>query len=103
MSCIFCDIIEGTATASVEYEDERVVAFNDINPKAPVHILVVPKRHIASVFEMQEDDKELFGYLVWAARRLAEQRRLEGYKLLFNVGEQGGQIVFHVHLHLLSS
>jgi histidine triad (HIT) family protein len=101
MSCIFCDIVDGSAPANVEYEDERVVAFADIHSKVPVHILIVPKKHIASVFEMNENDKDLFGHMVWVAKNLAEQKNLEGYKLLFNVGEKGGQIVFHVHLHLM--
>jgi histidine triad (HIT) family protein len=99
--CIFCKIVAGEAPASVEYEDDLVVAFNDINPKAPVHILIVPKMHIDTVSEMEEQDQILFGHMVWVARQLAEQRHLAGYKLVLNVGKLGGQVVFHVHMHLV--
>jgi len=99
--CIFCDIAEGKAPAAVEYEDDLVVAFNDINPQAPAHILIVSKEHVASIEEIDEEDEELIGHMVWVARNIAEQHHLEGYKLIFNVGEKGGQIVFHLHLHLL--
>ncbi len=99
--CIFCDIANGRAPAAVEYEDDRVVAFNDINPAAPVHILIVPKKHIPTITDVSEEDELLIGHLIRIARKLASERRLEGYKLIFNVGEKGGQIIFHIHLHLL--
>ncbi len=99
--CIFCDIAQSKAPAAVEYEDDLVVAFDDINPQAPVHILVISKRHLASISEMHEEDEELIGHMVGVAKKLAEQRHLEGYKLIYNVGKKGGQIVFHLHLHLL--
>jgi histidine triad (HIT) family protein len=99
--CIFCEIAKGRSPAAVEYEDDLVVAFADINPVAPVHILVVTKTHLASISEMKEEEEELIGHMVWVARKIAENRKLEGYKLVFNVGEKGGQIVFHLHLHLL--
>ncbi|MFH1375638.1 MAG: histidine triad nucleotide-binding protein [Patescibacteria group bacterium] len=99
--CIFCNIAQGKAPASVEYEDDLVVAFNDINPQAPVHILIVSKNHLSSIVDIHEDDEELIGHMVWVGRKLAENRQLEGYKLIFNVGKKGGQIIFHLHLHLL--
>ncbi len=99
--CIFCEIAEGRAPASVEYEDDLVVAFNDINPQAPAHILIVSKKHLPSIIDTQEEDKELIGHMVLVARQIAEQHHLDGYKLIYNVGEKGGQIVFHLHLHLL--
>lgn len=99
--CIFCNIAKGEAPASVEHEDDLVVAFNDINPQAPVHILIVSKNHLPSIADMHEEDEALIGHMVWVARKLAENRQLDGYKLIFNVGKKGGQIVFHLHLHLL--
>jgi len=99
--CIFCEIAAGRSPAAIEFEDERVVAFADINPVAPVHILVVPKKHIASVTEIAGEDESLVAHLIFVAKKLAENRQLDGYKLIFNVGKKGGQIVFHLHLHLL--
>ena len=99
--CIFCEIAAGRSPASVEYEDDKVVAFADINPVAPVHILIVPKKHIPSIADLTSEDEPIVGHMVAVAKKLAENRQLEGYKLIFNVGEKGGQIVFHLHLHLL--
>ena len=99
--CIFCEIAAGRRPASVEYEDERVIAFNDINPAAPVHILIIPKKHIPTIAHLDEENEPIVGHLVSVAKKLAENRQLEGYKLIFNVGKKGGQIVFHLHLHLL--
>ncbi|MFH0776675.1 MAG: histidine triad nucleotide-binding protein [Patescibacteria group bacterium] len=99
--CIFCEIAAGRSPAAVEYEDEKAIAFADINPAAPVHILVVPKKHIASIADLNAEDEPIVGHLVSVAKKLAENRQLEGYKLIFNVGQKGGQIVFHLHLHLL--
>ena len=101
MNCIFCDIATGHSPAAVEYEDEQIIAFQDINPAAPVHILIIPKKHIASVAEANEVDIALFGRLIFIAKKLANERHLKGYKLIFNVGKDGGQVVFHVHLHLI--
>lgn len=85
------------------YEDEAVLAFRDIHPKAPVHLLVVPKQHIASVNELQEKDTALISRLIWIAKQLAEQHNISetGYRLSINVGRGGGQVVDHLHLHLL--
>lgn len=99
--CIFCEIAAGRSPAAVEYEDERAIAFADINPIAPVHILVVSKKHIPSIAKLASEDEALVGHLVGIAKKLAENRQLEGYKLIFNVGEKGGQVVPHLHLHLL--
>jgi histidine triad (HIT) family protein len=100
-NCIFCDIATGHAPASPVYEDDLVIAFNDLYPKAPVHILVVPKVHIATAAEMQDSQEELFGHLTWVANKIAAEKKLPGYKLIMNVGKEGGQVIFHVHLHLL--
>ena len=102
MDCIFCKIIKGEIPSSKVFEDEKMVAFNDINPKARVHILIVPKKHIESVKQLEENDKELAGELFLVAKKIAEENNLQGYKLVVNVGREGGQLVDHLHVHLLS-
>ena len=99
--CIFCEIAAGRSPAAVEYEDDLVVAFADLNPVAPVHILIAPKKHIASVADLTEEEELVAGHMIGVGKKLAENRQLDGYKLLFNVGAKGGQVVFHLHLHLL--
>lgn len=101
MSCIFCDIIEKKIPADIIGEDSEAVIFKDIRPSAPIHLLIVPKKHIASVKEARVDDKELLGSLILKARDTAKIQGMEGYKLLFNVGHGGGQLVDHIHLHLM--
>lgn len=101
--CIFCDIIEGKKEAEIVYENDRFMAFKDINPKAPVHILIIPKKHIVSINHLQEDDKDLMAALFLIVPKIAEQEEIKekGYKLVFNVGRGGGQMIDHLHLHLL--
>lgn len=82
-------------------ETENIIAFQDIHPRAPIHILIVPKKHIESFAHLQEVDKELLSELMFTAQNLAVQEKCEGYKLEFHVGEKGGQVIFHLHLHLL--
>jgi len=101
MDCLFCKIAKKEAPAEIVFENDDVVAVKDIYPKAPVHILIIPKKHIISISHMEEGDKELVGGLFLIAKRIAEEKKLNGYKLLFNVGREGGQIVDHMHLHLL--
>lgn len=101
-SCIFCKIIKGEIPAEKVFENENVFAFLDIHPKAKVHVLVVPKKHIESVKYLQETDKELMGELVLAVQKIAKEKNLEGYKLIINVGREGGQLVDHLHWHLVS-
>lgn len=103
MDCIFCKIINKEERADILYEDERVVAFKDINPVAPVHILVVTKKHIPSVDHLELSDKELVGDLFLAAQKIARDVAVakSGYKLSFNVGRGGGQLIDHLHLHLV--
>jgi|SRR6185295_14227018 len=98
---IFQKIIDREIPATIEYEDEEVIVIEDIAPKAPVHLLIIPKKFIASVIDLEESDGNLMGKLILTARKVAAQRGLSGYKLLFNVGKDGGQIVPHLHLHLL--
>ncbi len=102
MDCIFCKIISGEVPSVKVFENDSIVAFNDINPKARVHILVVPKRHIESVKHLQDADKGLVGELFLTAQKIAESKDLHGYKLFVNVGREGGQLVDHLHMHLLS-
>ncbi len=100
--CLFCDIIAGRIPASKVYEDERTFAFNDINPQAPTHVLIIPKRHIAGLKEAQAQDVEIIGYCHLVAAKIARERGIEdGYRTVFNVGPKAGQSVFHLHLHLL--
>ena len=102
MDCLFCKIAKKEKPADIVYEDSDVIAFKDINPKADFHVLVVPKKHIASVKQLKDEDKNLTGKLVLTARKIAQENNLKGYKLIINVGREGGQIIDHLHLHLLS-
>jgi histidine triad (HIT) family protein len=102
MDCIFCKIISGEIPSEKVFENDKIIAFNDINPKARIHILVVPKKHIESVKSLEETDKDLIVEVIFAAKKIAKDKDLEGYKLVFNVGREGGQLVDHLHLHLLS-
>ena len=99
--CVFCRIVARQSAADIEYEDDAVVAFKDIYPKAPVHVLIVPRRHIASLAEAADTDAEVLGRCVVAARRLGEMKGYaeRGYRLSVNTGPEGGQIVYHVHFH----
>src|SRR3989339_2022911 len=100
--CIFCKIAKGEIPSAKVFENDKLVAFNDINPKAKIHILVAPKKHIESIKHLQESDKELISELFFTAKKLANDNNLQGYRLVINVGREGGQIVDHLHLHLLS-
>lgn len=99
--CLFCKIISGDISSQIVYQDEYSVAFLDINPQARVHILIVPRVHIATIADIEENHKELIGHLVIVAKDLAHRYACHGYKLLFNVGKEVGQIIFHIHLHLM--
>ena len=101
--CLFCKIINRDIPASIVYEDERVLAFNDINPQAPTHVLIVPKRHIASLNDLGVDDDQMVGELVRRAAALARDRGISagGYRTVFNTNRDAGQTVLHIHLHLL--
>jgi len=103
-NCLFCKIVDRKIPAKLVHSDETVTAFEDINPQAPTHILVVPNKHISDIQSMNEGDRELIGNLFFVARNIAETQRLEkgGYRLVINNGRDAGQAVFHIHLHLLS-
>ena len=102
MDCIFCKIAKGEIPSAKVFESDKIIAFNDIHPKARLHILIVPKKHIESVKNLEEIDGRLIGELFLAAKEIAKEKNLEGYKLVVNVGREGGQLVDHLHLHLLS-
>jgi histidine triad (HIT) family protein len=101
--CIFCEIVKKEVPAVIVYEDEEIMAFKDVRPLAPVHILIIPKRHIESISNLKDGDEGLMGHMVVMAKKIADDFDIspKGYKLLFRVGEWGGQEVMHVHLHLI--
>jgi histidine triad (HIT) family protein len=101
--CIFCKIVKKEMAADILYENEDLLAINDIYPLAPVHVLIIPKKHIRSVTDITEEDESLMGSLLLAAKKLAEDLNIarQGYKLLIRAGEHGGQEINHLHLHLI--
>ena len=101
--CLFCKIINKEIPASIVFEDERILAFKDIHPLAPIHIIIIPKKHIASINDLKDEDTNLIGELIIRAKKIAKDFDImkKGYKLLFRVGEWGGQEVPHIHLHLI--
>jgi histidine triad (HIT) family protein len=103
-NCIFCKIIEKKVPAKIVFEDDAVIAFEDVNPQAPVHLLVVPRKHIPEIHSMTEADRELVGHLFFTATKIADERGLDakGYRMVINNGAGAGQTVFHLHLHILS-
>lgn len=102
--CIFCKIVAGQIGGPPLYQDDLVTAFRDINPQAPVHVLIIPNKHIISLNEAAEADQSLLGYLYLTAAKLAQQEGVaaSGYRVVVNTGADGGQSVFHLHLHLLA-
>lgn len=104
MSCLFCRIASGEIPASTVYEDDEVLAFGDINPQAPLHVLVIPRRHIATLNDLHESDQALVGQLVRRAAAIAVEKGFaqRGYRTVFNCNAEAGQTVFHIHLHLLA-
>ena len=101
--CIFCQLIRGEKPADFVYQDDTIVAFRDIKPHAPVHILIVPRKHIRSVNDLMDEDRPLVGEMVATAKQIAKEMGIDrsGYKLVFNVERGGNQYVFHLHLHLV--
>jgi histidine triad (HIT) family protein len=103
VSCLFCEIVAGRVPAKIAYQDDEVLAFHDINPQGPTHVLVVPRRHVASLLDVTPTDDALLGNLVRRARDLAVEKGLDegGFRLVFNCGEDAGYSVYHIHLHLV--
>lgn len=99
--CIFCRVAHSQKPERIYFEDDVVMAFDDIQPKAPVHILVIPKEHIQSIAHLEANHSDVIAKLIYTAKRIAGAQGLDGYKLVFNVGRAGGQVVDHLHLHLI--
>jgi len=101
--CIFCRIIAGKIPSDIIYQDEEVIAFRDINPQAPVHLLVIPRKHYASLVELPDKETPLLGHMISVARQLASDEGISeiGYRLVINCGEQGGQLIPHLHIHVM--
>jgi len=101
--CVFCKIINRELPAKVVYEDEKVIAFHDINPQAPVHILIVPKEHIPTVNDLEEKHAEVVGHVFLVAKKIAQDMGFaeKGYRILINCNKDGGQEIYHIHFHLL--
>ena len=102
-NCLFCKIINGEITATKIYENEHIIAFNDIDPKAPIHILVIPKKHIRSINELNSSDINLAGEIILAAKKIAKDKGIDskGVRVVFNTNDDGGQTVYHIHMHIM--
>lgn len=103
MDCLFCKIVNKEIPAKIIYEDDQVLAFDDIHPQAPHHKIIIPRKHIANLNDVTEDDGKLIGHMVQSATKLANELGIaeDGYRLVMNCNNQGGQTVFHIHLHLI--
>ena len=103
MGCIFCQIVSGEVPSDIVYQDEEVIAFHDIKPQAPVHLIIIPRRHIPSLVHLSQADLSLVGHMVGIANQLAKREGVaeSGYRLVINCGEESGQLVPHLHLHLI--
>ncbi|PCH86096.1 MAG: histidine triad nucleotide-binding protein [Piscirickettsiaceae bacterium] len=101
--CLFCKMVQGEITPDIVYETDKVLAFRDINPRAPVHVLVIPKKHIPTLADLADEDTLLMGEIMQAAKKVAEMEGLaeSGYRTVFNCKKDAGQEVYHIHLHLL--
>ncbi len=102
MDCIFCKIVEGTVPSTKVYEDDNFIVIKDINPQAPVHLLVIPKRHYPTLMDC--DERDILGGLIDVAKRVSTEKRFHerGFRLVINTNEEGGQTVFHLHMHILA-
>ncbi len=102
-NCTFCQIIRGEKPAEIAYRDETLLVFKDIYPHAPVHLLIVPKKHIRTLNDLAEQDKGIVFEMIWRAKEIAREQGISGtgYKVLFNVERGGGQVIFHLHMHLI--
>jgi len=104
MNCIFCKIVNKEIPARIVYEDELVLAFEDIAPQAPIHILIIPKKHYSTLLDLDNDEKELIGHIFVIAKKIAKQKGIDekGFRIVVNCNRDGGQTVFHIHFHLLA-
>jgi histidine triad (HIT) family protein len=101
--CIFCKIVKGSIPCSKVYEDEKVLAFDDIHPMAPVHVVIIPKQHIATILEVSEDRMAVMGAMISAVREVSRKKVIDesGFRVVINCNEDGGQVIFHLHMHVL--
>lgn len=104
MDCLFCKIIEKKIPSKILYEDEHVFAFEDVNPQAPIHILILPKKHVSTVLEISREDNELIGHLFQIVNKIAKDKGVaeRGFRLVINCNPESGQTIYHTHLHLLA-
>ncbi|MFH1287186.1 MAG: histidine triad nucleotide-binding protein [bacterium] len=103
MDCLFCKIINKEIKSDIIHEDKECIAFNDINPQAPVHFLIIPKKHISTILDIKEEDNKLIGHLFSIANKLAKEKKvdLRGFRLIMNCNPDSGQVIYHIHLHVL--
>lgn len=103
MDCIFCKIVEGDIPAQKVYEDEQIIAFHDIRPAAPVHLLIIPKKHIATLNDISQEDQKVLGRIIMVASQLAREHGIaeSGFRVVNNCGKDGGQEVYHIHFHVM--
>jgi histidine triad (HIT) family protein len=102
MDCVFCKIINKEEPTEMVYENDNFIVIKDINPSAPVHLLIIPKKHIKSLIEIKSEDKELMGEMILIAQKVAQDKNLKNYRLRINTGKGAGQIVDHIHMHLFN-
>lgn len=102
--CLFCKVANNEIPTDLVYEDDTVLAFTDINPQAPLHMLIIPRKHISTINDATTQDQELLGHMLLTAAKIAKENKVDesGYRLIVNCNEQGGQTVFHIHLHILA-
>ncbi|ARB92470.1 histidine triad nucleotide-binding protein [Legionella longbeachae] len=103
MNCLFCKIAQGAIPASVVFEDDEIIAFRDLNPQAPKHVLIIPKQHISTLNDASDEHQALLGRMMLGAKKIAHAEGISdsGYRLVLNINPDGGQTVYHIHLHLL--
>ena len=103
MKCIFCQIANGTLPANIIYQDKEIIAFDDIHPKAPIHKLIIPRKHISTLNDLSSDDKGLMDKMILVAKKIAADLEIaqNGYRVTINCNKDGGQVIYHLHLHLL--
>jgi len=102
MECIFCKIVNDEVKAKKVYEDDDIIAFHDLNPQAPTHILIIPKKHIENILDLKEEDTYLIGKIHLAAKKIAIENKITDFRIVTNSGKKAGQSVFHIHFHFLS-
>ncbi|HIC87680.1 MAG TPA: histidine triad nucleotide-binding protein [Aquificae bacterium] len=103
-NCIFCKIINKELPSEIVYEDDKVIAFKDINPQAPIHILICPKKHIETINDLKEEDKDIIGHIFLVAKKIAKDLNVDkrGYRIIVNCNKEGGQEIYHIHFHFLA-